>query len=264
MKRLRAVEVKMEKDKDLAKWYKDKIEDYVSKSYARKLSPDEVTLKDHRTWYLPHFVITNVNKGNKRRLVFDAAATINGVSFNSRLMKGPCKYKPRPLMSILFKFRQRKIGVCADIKEMFHRVKIREQDQTAQRFLWREGDTTRPPDVYAMQVMIFCSARSPSLAQYVKNINAEAYKETHPRAYRAIVDCHYVDDYVDSFDNVDDAIAVSKDVVNIHQQAGFELRGFISNSMEFRTTMNKGDSSENELYSTNLQKGETHTHFVLY
>lgn len=104
---------------------------------------------------MPHFAVTNVNKANKRRLVFDAAATVNGESFNTKLLKGPSKYQPKPLISILFKFRQRPIGVCADIKEMFHRVNIREQDQVAQQFLWRDGDSTRPPDVYVMQVMIF-------------------------------------------------------------------------------------------------------------
>lgn len=166
-------------------------------------------MENDRTWYLPHFAITNVNKNNKRRLVFDAAASVGDISFNSRLMKGPSKYQPRPLLSILFRFRQCRIGVCADIEEMFHRVKIREQDRTAQRFLWRDGDSFRPPDVYTMQVMICGSASSPFSTQYVKNLNAKIYENTYHRAYRAIVDCHYVDDYVDSFDHVAEAIDVT-------------------------------------------------------
>lgn len=134
----------MSKDEKLAEWYKAKIDDYISKSYVRKLSQVECQNTEGRTWYLPHFVVANVNKGNKRRFVFDAAACVDGESFNTRLMKGPDKYQPRSLFSILFKFRQRKIDICADIKEMFHRVSIREEDQVTQRFLWRD-DANEPP-----------------------------------------------------------------------------------------------------------------------
>lgn len=263
LKRLRGVEAKMEKDADLAQWYKMKIEEYVSKCYARKLSSDEALMENDRTWYLPHFAITNINKNSKRRLVFDAAASVDGVSFNSRLMKGPSKYQPKPLLSILFRFRQCRIGVCADIREMFHRVKIREQDQSAQRFLWREGDSTRPPDVYTMQVMIFGSASSPCSAQYVKNLNAKTYENSYPRAYKAIVDCHYVDDYVDSFDHVDEAIAVTKDILSIHGQAGFELRSFVSNSTEFCRAIADEELVGQDSNLTDLCRSETMTEKIL-
>lgn len=133
LRRLQGIEAKIKKDESLAKWYNEKIDEYVSKGYARKLSTDEASFVNEHNWYLPHFVVTNENKNSKRRLVFDAAAKVDGESFNSRLMKGPCKYQPKPLLSILFKFRQRKIGICGDIREMFHRVNIRYQDQTAKR-----------------------------------------------------------------------------------------------------------------------------------
>ncbi|XP_075157703.1 uncharacterized protein LOC142230970 [Haematobia irritans] len=231
-KRLQNVELKMKKDKELAEWYNNKIEEYVLKGYARKLEPAEVSINTDRTWYLPHFVVVNVNKGNKRRLVFDAAARVEDESFNTRLLKGPAEYQPKPLLSILFKFRQRKYGICGDIREMFHRVRIREQDQQAQRFLWRSGESDKPPDIFVMQAMIFGSVCSPCSAQYVKNLNAKRYEKTDARAYRAIVDCHYVDDYVDSFDTIEEGITVTKNVLNIQREAGFELRGFISNSTD--------------------------------
>lgn len=58
--------------------------------------------------------------------------------------------QPKPLINILMHFRQSVIGICADIREMFLRVKIRDHDQDALRFLWREGDPSRPVDVYIM------------------------------------------------------------------------------------------------------------------
>ena len=61
-------------------------------------------------------------------------------------------------------------------------------------------------------------------AQFVKNVNAKIYKSTHPEVFRAIVENHCVDDYVDCFDTVRKAISVARGVVNIHNEAG--LRGF--------------------------------------
>ncbi|XP_037805594.1 uncharacterized protein LOC119599794 [Lucilia sericata] len=105
-----------------------------------------------------------------------------------------------------------------------------------------------------MQVMIFGSVSSPCLAQYV---NAEIYKDTHPKANKAIVDNHYVDDYVDSFDDMNEAISVIRDVVYIHNQAGFELRGFVSNSKKLLTAINDSEYINDDQSLTNLCDNET-------
>ena len=55
-------------------------------------------------------------------LVFDAAATVEGVSLNSKLLKGSQKYIP--LSSILFNFRVEAAAVCGDIKDMFHQILV--------------------------------------------------------------------------------------------------------------------------------------------
>lgn len=92
----------------------------------------------------------------------------------------------------------RKIGITGDIKEMFHQILIRAEDQDSQRFLWREGNASRDPDVYVMQVMTFGSSCSPCVAQYVKNVNAMEFKEKYQRAVEAILNNHYVDDMIES------------------------------------------------------------------
>ncbi|XP_053968687.1 uncharacterized protein LOC128870108 [Anastrepha ludens] len=232
MKRLEQIEMKMEREKDYGEWYKAKINEYIEKEYAKRLSPDEANVNADRTWYLPHFATCNVNKGNKRRLVFDAAAKINNMSLNCALMKGPEEYQPKSLLAILCRFRQGKFAVCGDICEMFHRILIRHEDQNAQRFLWRGGDRSKPPDVYVMRAMIFGSISSPCSAQFVKNVHAEKYRDVNARAVNAIVDRHYVDDYMDSFDTVEECIKVTKDVIDIHSHAGFQLRGLTSNSYD--------------------------------
>ncbi|XP_017487272.1 PREDICTED: uncharacterized protein LOC108375640, partial [Rhagoletis zephyria] len=231
LRRLAGIEAKMRRDTNFAAEYKRIMNSYVAKNYARKLSPEEAALTNDRTWYLPHFAVSNPNKPGKLRMVFDAAAEVDGVSLNSQLMKGPQEYRPLP--AILFHFREGAIGVCGDIKEMFHQVLVQRDDRRAQRFLWRNGDTTRQPEVYEMRVMTFGAACSPCAANYVKKINALEYRKKVSgavRAVKSILDYHYVDDYVDSFDTEEEAADITKQVRAIHKMAGFDLCNFASNS----------------------------------
>ncbi|EDW38705.1 GL26943 [Drosophila persimilis] len=77
-----------------------------------------------------------------------------------------------------------------------------------------------------MIVMTFEAAYSPRAAHYVKTVNAEQFRHSDPKAVKAIIDCHYVDDYVDSFATE----SVSTRVKEIHANAGFELCQFSSSS----------------------------------
>ncbi|XP_036329455.1 uncharacterized protein LOC118741564 [Rhagoletis pomonella] len=233
LKRLVSVEKRMSHDVSFAAAYKLMVASYVEKGYARKLEPSSVASITPRTWYLPHFAVLNPNKPNKLRIVFDAAADVNGVSLNRHLLKGPQEYRPLP--SILFHFREGAVGVCGDIKEMFHQVLMRPDDRQAQRFLWRDGDSERQPSVYEMSVMTFGAACSPCAAHYIKTRNALEHRGDNrytARAIKAILDYHYVDDLVDSFDTPKEAIAVATQVRAIHMDAGFELRNFTTSSSE--------------------------------
>ncbi|XP_044572122.1 uncharacterized protein LOC123257370 [Drosophila ananassae] len=240
-KRLVNIEKKMRRDVDFARAYKGLIDDYVKKGYARRLKPQEVQrFQEGKLWYLPHFGVEIPNKPEKNRLVFDAAAKVNSVSLNSALLKGPQRYKPLP--AVLFHFREGTVGVCADIKEMFHQVLMQPQDTGSQRFLWRNGDDQREPDVYEMQVMTFGAACSPCSADYVKTVNASQYSSTNPRAALAIKEYHYVDDYVDSFTSEEEYIAVSTRVREIHADAGFHFCRFTSSSASVVKALNPLES----------------------
>ncbi|XP_043069107.2 uncharacterized protein [Drosophila bipectinata] len=237
LRRLVNIERKMKRDVDFASAYIQIMDDYVMKGYARRLKAQEVQrFQEGKVWYLPHFGVENPNKPGKIRLVFDAAAKVDGVSLNSALLKGPQRYKPLP--AVLFHFREGAVGVCADIKEMFHQVLMQPKDRCAQRFLWRDGDDQREPDVYEMAVMTFGAACSPCSEDYVKTVNALRYSSTDPRAALAINEYHYVDNYVDSFASEDEAIAISTRVREIHAEAGFDLCRFTSSSASVVKALN--------------------------
>ncbi|KXJ77169.1 hypothetical protein RP20_CCG008139 [Aedes albopictus] len=81
-----------------------------------------------------------------------------------------------------------------------------------------------------MDVATFGSTCSPASAQFIKNRNAELHSELYPEAAKAIVDDHYVDDYLASFSSWEQAAKVACDLRLVHGNGGFNLHNWRSNS----------------------------------
>ncbi|XP_074026443.1 uncharacterized protein [Leptinotarsa decemlineata] len=92
------------------------------------------------------------------------------------------------------------------------------------------------------------------MAQFVKNKNAEEFSSKFTEAARAIIDKHYVDDYLDSAETEEEAIQLILEVIKIHDEAGFEIRNWISNSQEVT------DKIPVNLRSPNQKNFSTFTH----
>lgn len=180
LKRFSSLERRMEKDPEMARVLWEKMADYVSKGYVRKLTAEELAEDHERVWYLPIFPVTNPNKPGKVRLVWDAAASTNGVSLNSCLLTGPDLLAP--LVTVLYKFREFRFAVCGDIREMFHQVGIRSEDQHSQRFLWRNKGEDKP-SAYVMQVMTFGACCSPASAQFIKKPKCGTFQRALSSSY---------------------------------------------------------------------------------
>lgn len=83
-----------------------------------------------------------------------------------------------------------------------------------------------------MDIATFGSSCSPCSLQYVKNLNARKHAKRYPAAAVAVVENHYVDDYLDSTNSVDEAVQLISDVKAVHTNGGFEIRHWLSNSIE--------------------------------
>ncbi|XP_058811098.1 uncharacterized protein LOC131675993 [Topomyia yanbarensis] len=226
--RLKCLERRMHRKPDLKENLHRQIRDYKDKGYANLVTTEELAqAHPERIWYLPLGVVFNAKKPGKLRVIWDAAAKVDGVSLNSVLLKGPDQLASLP--GIVLRFRQYKVAVSADIQEMFHQVRIRQADKHSQRFLWRD-DPSLKPDVYMMDVATFGATCSPASAHFIKNLNAEEHSKLYPRAARGIIDSHYVDDYLDSFGSDEEAKQVAEEIRLVHRNGGFTLRGWRSNS----------------------------------
>ncbi|XP_040172707.1 uncharacterized protein LOC120905736 [Anopheles arabiensis] len=215
LSRMECLERKMSRNTSLAEKINEILEDYLEKGYARPIREDELKTFYPRKWYLPVFPVTNPNKPNKVRLVWDAAAEVRGISLNKKLLTGPDLLTP--LQAVLFRFREYRVAVAADIREMYHQVRICDDDVHSQRFLWRWGNTNAEPQEFVMLRMTFGAACSPSTAQFVKNENAEKYRSLYPRAVRCIHEEHYVDDMLTSVETEPEAIELAyQEVWRLH------------------------------------------------
>ncbi|XP_073836062.1 uncharacterized protein isoform X2 [Musca autumnalis] len=228
-KRLTCLQKKFQKDKNLRDVLQEQINNLLKKGYARKLSDEEISNNGYPVWYLPTFITLNPNKPGKIRMVWDGAAKSNGVCLNDFIHCGPDLLKS--LVDILLSFRVGKIAICGDIAEMFHRINVRKEDMHAQRFLWcDENDNPEKPSIYVMRALTFGICCAPCIAHYVRDFNAEQFKNEFPRAVEAIQQYHYVDDFIDSVNDDEQAIELASQVQYIHSAGGFHIRNWASNS----------------------------------
>ncbi|XP_055527437.1 uncharacterized protein LOC129720049 [Wyeomyia smithii] len=113
LKRLMQLEKNLERSPELYRNVRNQIDEYQAKKYAHEATKKELRSADpERTWYLPLNVVLNPKKPGKIRLIWDAAATVQGISLNSMLLKGPDLLVP--LMSVLLIFRERRIAFSGE------------------------------------------------------------------------------------------------------------------------------------------------------
>ena len=241
LQRLKNTERSLRKDEQKAKEYGDVLMGYVTKGHAKILTPAEAAEKNRKQWILPHHGVVNPRK-DKIRVVFDAAAVYRGVSLNNCLLSGPDLLQN--LAGVLIRFREEKVASMADIEEMFHRVLIREEDQPALRFYWRDMDVSRPPDVYQMGVAIFGAKCSPAIANFVLHKAADDSLEKNPdftEAAETIKRNFYMDDMAKSVPDVASAVALGRQVSQILSDGGFRLTKWSSNEAQALTWIPAAD-----------------------
>ncbi|XP_065081800.1 uncharacterized protein LOC135704263 [Ochlerotatus camptorhynchus] len=212
VKRLQCLESRMAKDPSLKQNILRQIDEYQQKGYAHRATTEELAETDpRRTWYLPP------RSGDQPEQARESSINLGRVRKSGwHILK-------------LGSTKRTRHAVSADVKEMFHQVRTRGADRSAQSFLFRD-DPSEEPQVFRMDVATFGATCSPAIAQYVKNANARSFEKELPRAVEGIVFNHYVDDYLDSFSTENKAKQVASEVREIHKRGGFEIRNWCSNS----------------------------------
>ena len=197
VRRLENTEKRLLRLKDVGEEYQKIISAYQQKGYIRKVDSSKETLPEGKVWYLPHFPVIRPDKvTTKMRIAFYASAKHRNTSLNDQILPGP--KLQNDLFDVLMRFRRYPVAVVCDIKEMYLQIRIPPQDRSFFRFLWRNLEPQRNPDVYEFERMVFGDASAPFSAQFVSQQNAEIHKEEFPLAAETVKKLSYMDDSLDS------------------------------------------------------------------
>jgi len=210
------------------------ITSYVDKGYIRKVHPTES--KPKSTWYLPHYPVCRPERSSRKtRIVFDASAKFQGVSLNNHILLSPKLLTN--LFDVLLRFRHFPVAVACDVSEIYLQIWIPPEDRPKFRFLWRNLEVDRDPDVYEFERVVFGDASAPFRTQFLSPENARIHEETFPLASETVRKSTYMDDSLDSTRHNDTAIQLFHELQALWEKAGMKGRKWLSNSSEVLTVI---------------------------
>uniref|UniRef100_A0A8D8WAG5 Integrase catalytic domain-containing protein n=1 Tax=Cacopsylla melanoneura TaxID=428564 RepID=A0A8D8WAG5_9HEMI len=224
-KRFLNLERKFDTNPELKQDYAKAIEEY-KKNYASKVDMKEIKSPN---FVMPHIPIIRTDRiTTKTRIVFDLSCpTSSGLSLNDVLHTGPTLYND--LFKLLTTFRLFPYACSGDIKKMFLMVHVCPQDQKYQLFLWRDSPQ-HELECYQMNRVVFGSKPSPYLAQRVLRQLASDERERYPEAAYEVENHFYMDDYLTSFLDKDEAVRTLSQCCELLNNGGFELTKIASNN----------------------------------
>ncbi|KAK0131366.1 hypothetical protein N1851_033909 [Merluccius polli] len=179
MQRVHCLKRRLQKDASFHEEYNNFLADVLSNGYAEEVPQHQFETPTGKVWYIPHHGVYHPRKG-KLRVVFDCGAEYKGVSLNSQLLQGP--NLTSSLVGVLMRFRQEQVAIMADIKAMFHQVKVAEEHRDYLRFLWwPQGNLEQDLLEHRMTVHLFGAVSSPSVACLALRKTAEDNQANFPK-----------------------------------------------------------------------------------
>ena len=222
---------------EYADTYHNQILDMIERGVARKLTTEEIDTPSV-VQYIPHHEILKASsKSTPVRIVFNFSAKFMGQSLNDLWAKGPCMMND--LYSILLRFRQHLIGIAGDIKKMYNTIKLSEEDQQVQRFLWRDLNLNAEPDHYCLTTVSYGGRPAAAFAGLALTKTTEMSKEEFPKVNKLIKDDIFVDDMTTSTDKREDATQLMLDTESVLEMGGFKVKEWITSGSKGSHDVNK-------------------------
>ena len=196
---MQSLEKRLARNEDLEIKYHKTVKQYIVNNNDTKIPPEDLTPEKASNTpiinYIPHHAVLNQYKPDKVRVVYDAAGKYRKCGLNDHLLKGPDLL--HNLVSIVIRFCLRQFAVTSDIKQMFHQVRVREEDRDALRFFWQENPNNYMDD-YKMNVHLFGKNESPYVVNFaIKQVVKDKYDTDHIVAKSKDED-FYMDDFIKS------------------------------------------------------------------
>ncbi|XP_030763068.1 uncharacterized protein LOC115887734 [Sitophilus oryzae] len=225
-KRLCSVQFKLSKDSTMKQHYTDFMQEYLELGHMQLSKSNS-----EQGYFLPHHgVFKEQNQTTKLRVVFDASArTDSGLSLNELQCVGPTIQDD--LVSILLRFRQYQVVVCADIIKMYRQILIDPSQRCFQKILWGIS-SNEPVQEYELNTVTYGMASSPWLSVRCLKQLALENSDVYPRSSEIISKDFYMDDLFTGGDTPGEVIKICSEVTDILQSGCFPLQKWASNNSE--------------------------------
>ena len=235
-KKLEATERRLQKNPEHAAAYDKQMKEMSEMKFARrKLTQQELKTYKGPVHYISHHEVVRPEKTTPIRIVLNSSASFQGHRLNDYWMKGPDLLNS--LFGVTLRFRENEVAITGDISKMYHRVLIPEKDQHVHRYLWRNLETNRGPDVYVKTVLTFEDKPAPAMAQIAQRKTADQAKDLYPEAAQILKNNTYMDDICDSVRSAQEAMRLTTELDEVLLKGGFQVKGWFSNrSLEKETT----------------------------
>ncbi|XP_067274307.1 uncharacterized protein [Pseudorasbora parva] len=220
---LRGTEKRLERDPDLAAAYQEELAKLVQAGYVVKLRQEQVD-RTKEAWYIPHHIVQH---NGKNRVVFNCSFSYQGHNLNELLLPGPTLGPS--LLAVLLRFREHAIAISSDIRGMFHQVRLLPKDKPLLRYVWRDMQRDRLPDVYEWQVLPFGTTCSPCCASFALQKHVLDHSQPGEDTRVSVEKSFYVDNCLQSFDSPKTAKNLVDKLYSLLASGGFELRQWASN-----------------------------------
>ena len=132
--------------------------------------------------------------------------------------------------------------MAADVKEMYHMLRLPDRDKPALRFLWRNS-LKEEPGVYQLERTVFGEVSAPSTANYTMRRNADENGEGLPLGVKAVYQHFYMDDGLPSTDSRVEAIEMRKQMTELLRRGGFRLHKWLKNDPDVLAIIPEQDRS---------------------
>ena len=218
----------LEKDPTWQATYQKQIEDHRDRGVARKLTiPELIAWEGKPCLYLAHMALEQPkSESTPVRLVFNSSAKFKGLSLNDCLAKGPDCYNNN-LLGMLIRFRENPIVLIGDIRKMYNSVLLEELEMHMHRFLWRDCDSSRKPDIWVITRVNLGDKPSGTIAITAKNNTAHMFSYIDEEAAQMLIYCVYTDDIIDSIlGEFSRALQRAQNAELILSKGGFSVKGW--------------------------------------
>ena len=252
VKHLVSTERRLKRDSEQAEAYCKQLEGMESMGFGRKLSKEEIDSHQGPVHYIPHDAVLRPEKRTTPvRIVFNSSSLYQGHTLNDYWKKGPDMLNG--IFWVVLRFRERQVAVMGDISKMYHRILITVKDQHVHRFLGRDMEIGRDPDVYIKTVLTFGDEPAPAMAQIALRKTANENKAEYPKAAEVLEKSRYMDDICESVDTKQEARELTDNIDKVLKTGGFSVREWICNET-LKEKVNSTQEKEINLYKGDEEK----------